>query len=124
MQLFNFTSKDDNQHVRPWHSSAKHSLSRQLSNIDPAPIGNLSMSSPEKNCSETAYQRSISIENATIDEYFKRANRAVSVEPSLITGPNDSKFIYQQKTLPIHYDSSTKINNQFTLSSETINQST
>lgn len=124
IQLFNFTSKDDSQHTRPWHSSGKHSLTRQLSNIEASPLANLLSNSPEKNSSETSYQRSISIENATIDEYFKRTNRATSVEPSLISGPNESKFIYQQKVLPIHYDSSTKINNQFTLSSETINQST
>lgn len=83
----------------------------------------------DKNNHENAYQRSVSIENATIDEYFKRSNRATSVEPNFMSGNNnDIKHYYQRKTLPsgstIQYDSTTKINKQFTLSSETINQTT
>jgi hypothetical protein len=52
----------------------------------------------------------------------------MSVEPNFISGGNEIKYIYQRKTLPagatIQYDSTAKMNKQFTLSSETINQST
>lgn len=82
----------------------------------------------DKNNHENSYQRSTSIENATINEYHKRANRATSVEPNFMSGMNDMKHHYQRKTLPpgttVQYDSKTKINKQFTLSSETINQTT
>jgi hypothetical protein len=134
IQLFNFSSKDDYQKSRPWLSSNKTTLTRQLSSIEsstPNQILNESIlinSINDKNNHENSYQRSISIENATIDDYLQRSNRAVSVEPNLISGGNDIKYLYQQKTLPtgstIHYDSTTKINKLFTLSSETINQST
>ncbi len=110
-------------------------MTRQLSNVESSPTNKILNDSiiinsiNDKNNHEDSYQRSISIENATIDEYFKRSNRATSVEPNFISGGNDNiKYHYQQKTLPagatIQYDSTTKINKQFTLSSETINQST
>jgi hypothetical protein len=81
----------------------------------------------DKNNHENSYQRSISIENATIDDYIKRSNRAVSVEPSLISGGIDLKHLYQQKTLPngstMQYDSTTIMNKQFRLSSDKLDQS-
>jgi len=115
-------------------SSNKSLLSRQLSSVESSiPTKMLDEtilinSLTDKNNHENSYQRSISIENATIDEYFKRSNRAASVEPNLISGGNNIKYHYQQKTLPnrsnMQYDSTTKMNRQFTLSSETIDQST
>lgn len=109
-------------------------VTRQLSSTESSPSSkplNESMllnSLNDKNNHENAYQRSISIENATINEYFKRSNRATSVEPNFMSGNNDIKHHYQRKTLPpgstIQYDSTTKMNKQFTLSSETINQTT
>ncbi|CAF0955304.1 unnamed protein product [Adineta steineri] len=135
IQLFNFTTKDNHQNSRTWTSSTKPTLTRQLSSTESTTSNNqilnetiLINSLTDKSNHENSYQRSISIENATIDEYFKRSNRAVSVEPNLISGGNDMKYLYQQKTLPnrsiIQYDSTTKMNKQFTLSSETIDQST
>ncbi len=123
IQLLNFPSKDVHQKSRPWSSSTKPTtLNRQLSNIESSQTTNIHNDSIINN--KNNYQRSISIENATMDEYFKRSNRAVSVEPNLISGGNDIKYYYQQKNLPIDYDSTTNINKQFTLSSETINQTT
>jgi hypothetical protein len=131
----NFPSKDDYQKSRPWLSSSKTALTRQLSSIESSSVNKILNDSiiinsiNDRNNHEDSYQRSISIENATIDEYFKRSNRAASVEPNLISGGNDNiKYYYQQTSLPtggtIQYDSATKINKQFTLSSETLNQST
>ncbi|CAF4350701.1 unnamed protein product [Rotaria sp. Silwood2] len=134
MQLFNFSSKDDYQKPRSWLTSNKATLTRQLSTSEsttPIQILNETMlinSMNNKNTDDNTYQRSISIENATIDEYLKRSNRAVSVEPNLISGGNDIKHFYQQKILPngstIQYDSTIITNRQFTLSSETMDQST
>ncbi|CAF1231648.1 unnamed protein product [Rotaria sordida] len=134
MQLFNFSSKDDYQKSRPWLTSNKTILTRQLSTNESA-IPNQILNEPilinsinDKNIGDNSYQRSISIENATIDEYLKRSNRAVSVEPNLISGGNDIKHFYKQKTLPngstIQYDSTIITNRQFTLSSDTMDQST
>lgn len=128
IQLFNFPSKDDYQKSRAWPSpSNKSALTRQLSNCDSSTNKNpndksLINSSHDKNKDDNSYQRSISIENATIDEYTKRTNRAASVEPNLISGGNDVKHFYKQKTLPngatIQYDSTIVTNRQFTLSSD------
>jgi hypothetical protein len=133
IQLFNFSSKDDYQKSRPWLSSNKTTLTRQLSSIEsstPNQILNDSIlinSINDKNNHENSYQRSISIENATIDDYLQRSNRAVSVEPNLIAGGNDMKmnnghyrhYLCQQKSLP---NESSTINRQFT-SSEMLDQS-
>jgi hypothetical protein len=136
IQLLNFPSKDDYQKSRPWLFSTKTAMTRQLSSIESSPVNKILNDSiiinsiNDKNNHDDTYQRSISIENATLDEYFKRSNRAASVEPNFISGGNNDniKYHYKQKTLPagstIQYDSTTKINKQFTLSSETINQST
>lgn len=129
MQLFNFSSKDEYQKQRLWAPSNKTVLPRQMSSNESNILNDklLINSSNEKNTDDNAYQRSISIENATVDEYVKRSNRAASVEPNLISGGNDIKHFYQQKTLPngstIQYDSTTIVNRQFTLSSETMDQS-
>ncbi|CAF4486254.1 unnamed protein product [Rotaria magnacalcarata] len=131
MQLFNFSSKDDYQKPRSWLSN-KTTLTRQLSSCEssaPSKILNESLINTmnEKNKDDNSYQRSISIENATLDEYEKRSNRAVSVEPNLISGGNDIKHFYKQKTLPngstIQYDSTIITNRQFMLSSDTMDQS-
>ncbi len=133
IQLFNFSSKDDSHKQRPWLSSNKTGITRQMSSIESSTSNKILNDSiiinsiNDKNNHENSYQRSISIENATIDDYIKRSNRAVSVEPNLISGGNDIKHIYQQKTLPngstMQYDSTTIMNKQFTLSSDKIDQS-
>ncbi|CAF4208433.1 unnamed protein product [Rotaria socialis] len=131
MQLFNFSSKDDYQKPRSWLSN-KTTLIRQLSSCEssaPSKILNESLINTmnEKNKDDNSYQRSISIENATLDEHEKRSNRAVSVEPNLISGGNDVKHFYKQKTLPngstMQYDSTIITNRQFMLSSDTMDQS-
>lgn len=122
IQLFNFTSKDENQKSRPWLSSTKTTFTRQLSGIESSPSNKILNESIINNSINDKNNH----ENTTVDEYLKRSNRAVSVEPNLISGANDIKYIYQQNTLPpgstINYDSTIKINKQFTLSSETLNQ--
>ena len=80
------------------------------------------------------YQRSMSIDNATVAGPMLRSIRAMSIEPNLVAGGNDLKlnnghqrhYLIQQKSLPNGstglYDSSATISRQFT-SSETIDQS-
>jgi hypothetical protein len=60
-----------------------------------------------------------------VDDLFLRSNRAVSVEPNLITGGNGHyrSYLSQQKSLPNESSTSiTNINRQF-ISSETMDQS-
>jgi hypothetical protein len=74
------------------------------------------MNNKNVNDNINSYQRSMSIDN----DYSSRSNRAVSVEPNLISGGNDMKYFYQQQN-SLSNDNTTK---PFTLSSETINHST
>ncbi|CAF0927692.1 unnamed protein product [Adineta ricciae] len=131
--LFNFPTKDNHQNSRPWNTSTKSTLTRHLSSVESSKPNKILTetiinSVTDQNNHDNPYQRSISIENASLDEYHKRTNRAVSVEPNFVSGGNDMKYNFQQKTLPsrsiIQYDINTKMNKQFTVSSETIDQST
>ncbi|UJR08785.1 hypothetical protein I4U23_013041 [Adineta vaga] len=111
IHLLNFSSKE-----RPWQ------LTRQASTGESEILNNYN-----------SYQRSMSIDNATVGDLLLRSNRAVSVEPNSIAGGNDMKlnnghyrhYLIQQKSLPngsiSSHESSTTINRQFT-SSDTINQ--
>ena len=131
--LFNFPTKDNHQNSRPWNTSTKSTLTRHLSSVESSKPNKILTetiinSVTDQNNHDNPYQRSISIENASLDEYHKRTNRAVSVEPNFVSGGNEMKYNFQQKTLPsrsiIQYDINTKMNKQFTVSSETIDQST
>ncbi|CAF0950659.1 unnamed protein product [Rotaria sp. Silwood1] len=123
MQLFNFSSKE--------HSRPSSILSRQLSNVESS-ISNTLINDNIENY--TSYQRSLSIDNSIVDDLLIRTNRAISVEPNLISSNNDIKinnghnyhYLCQQRSLPNEsinsYDSIGIMNRQYT-SSETIDQS-
>ncbi|CAF1278248.1 unnamed protein product [Rotaria sordida] len=115
IQLFNFPSKE--------RSSI---LSRQLSNVESSIINDNIKNSNN-------YQRSLSIDNSTVDDLLLCTNRAVSVEPNFINSNNikinnghNYHYLCQQRSLPNEstdsYDSTEIINRQFT-SSETMDQS-
>ncbi|CAF3470633.1 unnamed protein product [Rotaria sp. Silwood1] len=123
MQLFNFSSKE--------YSRPSSILSRQLSNVESS-ISNTLINDNIENY--TSYQRSLSIDNSIVDDLLIRTNRAISVEPNLISSNNDIKinnghnyhYLCQQRSLPNEsinsYDSIGIMNRQYT-SSETIDQS-
>ena len=136
IQLFNFPSKDDYQKQRPWLSSSKTTLTRQLSSIESSTSNDINPDNGYVNVMQdknnthdpcNPYQRSISIDNATMDGYTTRSSRALSVEPNLISGGHDIKYLYQQKSLPtgssIEYEDATMSSRPFTSSSETMDHS-
>ncbi|CAF2685304.1 unnamed protein product [Rotaria sp. Silwood2] len=114
---------------RPWPTST---LSRQLSNVESS-ISNTIINDNIENYN--SYQRSLSIDNSTVDDLFIRTNRATSVEPNLpsnnsndikINNGHNHHYLCQQRSLPNgstdSYDSTGTMDRQFT-SSETIDQS-
>ncbi|CAF4614204.1 unnamed protein product [Rotaria socialis] len=123
IQLFNFSSKQ-----RSWPSST---LNRQVSNVESSISGTIINDNSEN---YKSYQRSLSVDDSTVDDLLLRKNRAVSVEPTLNRGNNDIKiknghnhhYLHHQRSSPngsIHSnDNTVKMNRQFT-SSETIDES-
>ncbi|CAF3417848.1 unnamed protein product [Rotaria socialis] len=123
IQLFNFSSKQ-----RSWPSST---LNRQVSNVESSISGTIINDNSEN---YKSYQRSLSVDDSTVDDLLLRKNRAVSVEPTLNRGNNDIKiknghnhhYLHHQRSSPngsIHSnDNTVKMNRQFT-SSDTIDES-
>ncbi|CAM4785800.1 unnamed protein product [Rotaria magnacalcarata] len=123
IQLFNFSSKQ-----RSWPSST---LNRQLSNVESSISGTIINDNSEN---YKSYQRSLSVDDSTVDDLLLRKNRAVSVEPTLNRVNNDIKiknghnhhYLHHQRSSPNgsirSNDNTVKVNRQFT-SSDTIDES-
>ncbi|CAF3112977.1 unnamed protein product, partial [Rotaria sp. Silwood2] len=97
IQLFNFSSKQ-----RSWPSST---LNRQVSNVESSISGTIINDNSEN---YKSYQRSLSVDDSTVDDLLLRKNRAVSVEPTLNRGNNDIKiknghnhhYLHHQRSSP------------------------